>query len=51
MSFAALKTNRTDLSKLVEAASSGPGEQTKTDNRNDERFWQPTRDKLAMDML
>jgi len=47
MSFAALKTNRTDLSKLVEAASSGPGEQTKTDNRNDERFWQPTRDKAG----
>ena len=46
MSFAALKTNRTDLSKLVEAASSGPGE-TKTDNRNDERFWQPTRDKAG----
>ena len=47
MSFAALKSNRTDLSKLVEAASSGPGEQTKTDNRNDERFWQPTRDKAG----
>jgi len=47
MSFAALKTNRTDLSKLVEAASTGPGEQTKTDNRNDERFWQPTRDKAG----
>ena len=46
MSFAALKSNRTDLSKLVEAASSGPGE-TKTDNRNDERFWQPTRDKAG----
>ena len=46
MSFAALKTNRTDLSKLVEAASTGPGE-TKTDNRNDERFWQPTRDKAG----
>lgn len=47
MSFAALKTNRTDLSKLVEAASTGPGEQTNTDNRNDERFWQPTRDKAG----
>ena len=47
MSFAALKNNRTDLTKLVEAASSGPGEQTKTDNRNDERFWQPTRDKAG----
>ena len=46
MSFAALKNNRTDLSKLVEAASSGPGE-TKTDKRNDERFWQPTRDKAG----
>jgi len=46
MSFAALKNNRTDLTKLVEAASSGPGE-TKTDNRNDERFWQPTRDKAG----
>ena len=46
MSFAALKNSRTDLTKLVEAASSGPGE-TKTDNRNDERFWQPTRDKAG----
>lgn len=46
MSFAALKNNRTDLTKLVEAASSGPGE-AKTDNRNDERFWQPTRDKAG----
>jgi hypothetical protein len=47
MSFAALKNNRTDLTKLVEAASSGPSEQIKTDNRNDERFWQPTRDKAG----
>ena len=46
MSFAALKNSRTDLTKLLEAASSGPGE-TKTDNRNDERFWQPTRDKAG----
>ena len=46
MSFTALKNNRTDLSKLVEAASSGPGE-TKNDSRNDERFWTPTRDKAG----
>jgi len=44
MSFAALKRNRTDLGKLVEAATGG---EQKTDNRNDDRFWQPTRDKAG----
>ena len=42
MSFAELKTRRTDLSAMVQAASGG---EQKTDNRNDERLWQPSRDK------
>lgn len=42
--FAALKRNRTDISKLVEAASQGNGERG---GRNDDRFWQPTRDKAG----
>ena len=46
MSFAALKRNRSDLSKLVEAASSGPGD-TKQNTGPDERFWLPTRDKAG----
>ena len=46
MSFAALKNKRTDLTSLVDAANSGPGEQ-RQDNRNDDRFWQPTRDKAG----
>ena len=46
MSFEALKRNRTDLSKLVEAASTGPGD-TKQNNGPDERFWTPTRDKAG----
>ena len=45
MSFAALKNNRTDLSKLVEAASSGPAGETR--QSEDDRFWQPTRDKAG----
>lgn len=44
MSFAALKRNRTDLGKLVEAAS---GTEQKAESRNDDRFWQPTRDKAG----
>lgn len=44
MSFAELKNRRTDLSALVQAASGG---EQKTENRNDERFWQPTRDKAG----
>jgi hypothetical protein len=44
MSFAALKRNRTDLGKLVEAASGG---EQKAESRNDDRFWQPTRDKAG----
>ena len=42
--FAALKRNRTDINKLVEAASQAGGERA---GRNDERFWQPTRDKAG----
>lgn len=44
MSFAALKRNRTDLGKLVEAAT---GTEQKAESRNDDRFWQPTRDKAG----
>ena len=44
MSFAELKTRRTDLSAMVQAASGG---EQKTDNRNDERLWQPSRDKAG----
>lgn len=44
MSFAELKNRRTDLSALVQAASGG---EQKNENRNDERFWQPTRDKAG----
>lgn len=44
MSFAALKRNRTDISKLVEAAEQAGGGQGA---KNDERFWNPTRDKAG----
>lgn len=46
MSFAALKRNRTDLSKLVEQAKETSGT-TNTRQSQDERFWQPTRDKAG----
>jgi hypothetical protein len=46
MSFANLKRNGTDLSKLVEAAATagGNGQQN---NSKDERFWYPARDKAG----
>tara|TARA_B100000131_G_scaffold321617_1_gene372887 strand:- start:16113 stop:17018 length:906 start_codon:yes stop_codon:yes gene_type:complete len=44
MSFAELKSRSTDLSKLVEAAGSGPAEKQ---SFNDERFWKPGRDKAG----
>jgi len=44
MSFAALKSRSTDLSKLVEMGGSGPAE---TKSFNDERFWKPARDKAG----
>jgi len=47
MSFAALKNNRTDLSKLVQAASNSGPEDTKKHNVTDDRFWVPTRDKAG----
>lgn len=47
MSFAALKNNRTDLSKLVQAASNAGPEDTKKHNVTDDRFWVPTRDKAG----
>jgi len=46
MSFAALKRNRTDLSKLVEQAKETSGTNN-TRQSQDERFWQPTRDKAG----
>jgi hypothetical protein len=46
MSFAALKSNRTDLSKLVQQAQETSGTNTKRQSQ-DERFWQPTRDKAG----
>lgn len=45
MSFANLKRNRTDLSKLVEAATEAGSNGQK--NSKDERFWYPTRDKAG----
>ena len=44
MSFAALKSRSTDLSKLVEMGGTGPAEKQ---SFNDERFWKPTRDKAG----
>ena len=44
MSFAALKSKSTDLSKLVEMGGAGPAEKQ---SFNDERFWKPTRDKAG----
>jgi hypothetical protein len=46
MSFANLKRNGTNLSKLVEAAANagGNGQQN---NSKDERFWYPSRDKAG----
>jgi hypothetical protein len=45
MSFANLKRNRTDFSKLVEAAQSAGGAQERSNV--DDRFWVPTRDKAG----
>lgn len=44
MSFANMKRNRTDLSKLVEAAASTGGGQNTS---KDERIWYPARDKAG----
>ena len=46
MSFAALKKNRTDLSKLIAQAQETSGAQT-TRQSEDTRFWMPTRDKAG----
>ena len=46
MSFAALKNNRTDLSKLVAQAQETSGTTTQRQSE-DTRFWQPTRDKAG----
>ena len=47
MSFAELKRNRTDLSKLVEQAKETAGANTTKRQSDDPRFWQPTRDKAG----
>ena len=47
MSFAQLKSNRTDVSKLVEAANGQNGVQDNQRPAQDERMWQPTRDKVG----
>jgi hypothetical protein len=46
MSFASLKSNRADLSKLVEQAKETSGNASKRQS-DDPRFWQPTRDKAG----
>ena len=45
MSFANMKRNRTDLSKLVEAATNTSG--GNQNNSKDERIWYPNRDKAG----
>ena len=47
MSFASLKSNRADLSKLVEQARETTGQQQSKRQSDDPRFWQPTRDKAG----
>ena len=44
MSFANLKRNKTDLSKLVETAQAAAGGSNTKRQSDDPRFWQPTRD-------
>ena len=46
MSFAQLKSKRTDMAKLVEAAQ-GVAEGNNSRPAADERLWQPTRDKAG----
>ena len=46
MSFAALKKNRPDLSKLVEQAQQANGSNIQRQS-DDPRFWMPTRDKAG----
>lgn len=46
MSFAALKRNRTDVSQLVAAAEQAGGAESNRPGQDD-RFWQPTRDKAG----
>lgn len=45
MSFANLKSNRTDVSKLVSAAQELTGQSTQKKNYEDERLWKPTVDE------
>ena len=44
MSFANLKSNSMDISKLVSAAQEASGATTKTNKYEDERKWKPTVD-------
>ena len=46
MSFANLKRNRTDLTKLVEDAKKATGGNSEREG-SDDRFWNPTRDKAG----
>ena len=50
MSFANLKTNRTDVSKLVSAVQEASGATTQKKSYEDERFWKPTVDESVMGM-
>ena len=45
MSFENLKTNRTDVSKLVSAVQEATGATTQKKSYEDERFWKPTVDE------
>ena len=45
MSFAQLKSKRTDMAKLVETARGAEGATSRP--AADERLWQPTRDKVG----
>ena len=47
MSFEALKRNRTDISKLVQAAEAVGGAGGEKKNYDDERIWKPTVDKAG----
>ncbi len=47
MSFANLKSNRTDVSKLAQAAAEISGQKQTTNKYEDTRFWKPTVDEAG----
>ena len=51
MSFANLKSNRTDVSKLVSAGQELSGGGDKKKSYEDERFWKPTVDESGNGFL